>query len=95
MNRETNLRLHCVHWLDGKYLRMKDMQTCFECGHDSLREAVVEVMGERNSEQFLVRTDGYKCANCNFQTIDSEQSEHFTRKLSDAYRAAHGLLTSK
>lgn len=58
-----------------------------------MREAVIEMTGERNGQDFRVLTDGYRCDTCGFRTVDSEQSEEFTRKISDAYRSANGLLT--
>lgn len=68
--------------------------TCFQCGNDSLREAAIEMTGERNGQSFRVLTDGYRCDVCGFKTIDNDQSEDFTRKVSDAYRSVNGLLTS-
>jgi len=67
--------------------------TCFQCGKDTLLIGRISVKGERCGETFLVRTNGYKCTSCGFQTIDSRQSEQFTRLVSDAYRAAHGFVT--
>jgi HTH-type transcriptional regulator / antitoxin MqsA len=67
--------------------------TCFECGQDALRPDRVRLEGVRNGESFTVETDGLKCTECGFETIDSEQSAEFTRLISDEYRRAHGLLT--
>lgn len=69
--------------------------TCFGCDHDSLMLDRIKMGGERNGQKFEIETDGYRCSNCGFQTIDSQQSEEFTRQLSDAYRRANGLLTSE
>jgi putative zinc finger/helix-turn-helix YgiT family protein len=68
--------------------------TCFECGLETLLISEVELPGERNGQNFIVKMVGQKCSNCGFQTIDSEQSAEFTRLVSDAYRTANGLLTS-
>lgn len=68
--------------------------TCFKCGIGQLATAVVQVEGERCGEQFSIRMTGFKCPECGFETLDSAQTAEFSRKLSDAYRTAHGLLTS-
>lgn len=68
--------------------------TCFECGKETLLPSRVSVDGERHGETFPVRVSGYRCTHCGFQTIDSQQSGEFTRTVSDAYRVAHGYLTS-
>ncbi len=70
------------------------MTTCFECGVGTLMPAEVELEGSRNGESFLVATHGLRCGNCGFQTVDSKDGAEFTRRVSDAYRSKHGLLTS-
>src|SRR2546426_12769764 len=69
--------------------------TCFECGNDALLASVVALTGTRHGESFTVTLQGLKCAECGFQTVDSEQSAEFTKLVSDEYRLAHGLLTAK
>jgi putative zinc finger/helix-turn-helix YgiT family protein len=69
--------------------------TCFECGQGELQPSRVSPTSNRHGESFTVETDGFKCQACGFQTVDSEQSAEFTRLISDAYRTAHGRLTSK
>src|ERR1700722_9898414 len=68
--------------------------TCFECGHDGFQPAAVHLTGTRHGESFTVELQGLKCDGCGLETIDSIQSAEFTRLISDAYRRAHGLLTS-
>ncbi len=68
--------------------------TCFECSLETLAISEVELPGERNGQKVAVKMIGFRCSNCGFQTIDSEQSAEFTKLVSDAYRTAHGLLTS-
>lgn len=68
---------------------------CFECGAGKLQLRELTLTGERNGEPFAVLMEGYHCDNCGFETIDSTQSEEFARLVSDAYRTAHGLLTSR
>ena len=67
--------------------------TCFGCGEGLLAPGIIALTGERNGESFLIRMEGLKCDRCGYQTIDSKQSSEFTRLISDAYRAKHGLLT--
>jgi putative zinc finger/helix-turn-helix YgiT family protein len=68
---------------------------CFECERGQLVPATVRLTGERCGESFEVELLGLQCEECSFQTLDSEQSAEFTGLISDAYRRAHGLLTSK
>jgi putative zinc finger/helix-turn-helix YgiT family protein len=68
--------------------------TCFECGEGTLAYSDIDIVGERNGESFTVRMKGFECDRCGFKTVDSVQSAEFTRLVSDAYRIAHGLLTS-
>jgi putative zinc finger/helix-turn-helix YgiT family protein len=48
--------------------------------------------GERNGEEFTVTVEGLHCGNCGYETISNRQSGEFTKAISDAYRAKHGLL---
>ena len=75
-------------------LDVVETMTCLACGHESLSPAVIVSRGERRGQSFEISVSGYKCSVCAFQTMDSIQSEEFTRRLSDAYRSANGLLTS-
>jgi putative zinc finger/helix-turn-helix YgiT family protein len=68
--------------------------TCFECGRDGLQPATVHLTGTRHGEPFTVELQGVKCGECGFETVDSIQSVEFSQLVSDAYRRAHGLLTS-
>ena len=68
--------------------------TCFDCGKETLAPGEIHRAGARNGETFTVAVAGYRCANCGFETVDSAQSSEFTQLVSDAYRTAHGLLTS-
>ena len=67
---------------------------CFECESGKLIPADIRLTGTRNNESFTVELQGYRCDSCGHETIDSDQSAHFTQLLSDAYREAHGLLLS-
>ena len=70
------------------------MKTRSVCCHEMLAEQTVELVGERNGESFTVRVPGLVCQNCGFATITNKQSGKFTQAVSDAYRRAHGLLTT-
>jgi putative zinc finger/helix-turn-helix YgiT family protein len=54
---------------------------------------MVTMTGVRNHEEFSVTVPGLACTSCGYQTIDNGQSGEFTKAVSDAYKAAHGLLT--
>jgi putative zinc finger/helix-turn-helix YgiT family protein len=73
----------------------RNVLTCFECGDGTLTPNRVQLEGSRHGETFTVETDGLKCDQCGFETIDNEQSAEFTQLVSDAYRKAHGLLTGE
>jgi putative zinc finger/helix-turn-helix YgiT family protein len=68
-------------------------EKCFECDSGTLTPARVTLTGERNGEEFAVTVEGFVCTSCGHKTINNSQSAKFTRAVSDAYKAAHGLLT--
>ena len=67
---------------------------CFSCGKSAFQRKIVTLTGERNGESFTVTTEGMECPKCGFATVDNEQSAMLTVRISDAYKAKHGLLTS-
>src|SRR5579872_6388274 len=67
--------------------------TCFTCDAGTFVQALVTVAGSRNGEEFLVSVPGLQCDSCGFTTVDNSQSGELTKAVSDAYRAAHGMLT--
>lgn len=67
---------------------------CFQCGGE-MRTRRAKVPGEYASEKFVVETEAMVCARCDYTTLHASQIDEFTTKLADAYRAKHGLLTSK
>lgn len=52
-------------------------------------------MGTRNGETVKVFMEGVVCANCGYKTVEANRMGEFALKVSDAYREAHGLLTSE
>ncbi len=66
---------------------------CFVCNKGTFEKRPVNMTGERNGEEFTVQVDGLSCSNCDFETIDNEQSGQLTRLVSDAYRKKQVLLT--
>jgi len=60
-----------------------------------LRAKVADVSGEVRAEKFTIRTEVMVCPKCNFQVLTDEQSAAYTIAIADAYRAAHGLLTTR
>src|SRR5690348_7097404 len=71
----------------------KNNPICHECNSGTLAAQPVSLTGERHGEKFTVTTPGLACDHCGYQTIANSQSGDFTRAVSDAYRAEHGLLT--
>src|SRR5665213_1254118 len=68
-------------------------EKCFECNNGSLSPGLINMTGVRNGEEFTVTVPGLVCDSCGYETISNRQSGAFTRAVSDAYKAAHGLLT--
>jgi HTH-type transcriptional regulator/antitoxin MqsA len=68
---------------------------CLECANGKMELSTVCLVGERSGESFRVKLQGFRCPQCGFETVDSDQSAEFTRLVSDAYRTAHGLLTGR
>ena len=50
--------------------------------------------GESKGETFAVSIPTLVCSSCGFATIDGPDMPEFMRRLGDAYRTEHGLLTS-
>jgi len=68
-------------------------ETCFNCDAGTFVPDLVTLVGSRNGEEFNVSVHGLRCDSCGFATVDNSQSGEFTKAVSDAYRAAHGMLT--
>jgi putative zinc finger/helix-turn-helix YgiT family protein len=67
----------------------------FNCDEADLETKLMELAGQVRGESYTVQTAGLECPSCGYKTIDGPESTEFARKLADAYRSAHGLLTSE
>ena len=68
--------------------------TCIQCGNAQLKRQRARVKGEIKGERFLVSMPALVCASCGCTTVDGTDMPEYMRRLGDAYRARHGLLTS-
>jgi putative zinc finger/helix-turn-helix YgiT family protein len=50
--------------------------------------------GEVKGETFVVSTPALVCPGCGYATVDGTDMPEYMRRVGDAYRAKHGLLTS-
>lgn len=50
--------------------------------------------GDFRGEHFNIAMQGLKCGQCGYSTIHGRDSALFSRRLADAFRVRHGLLTS-
>jgi putative zinc finger/helix-turn-helix YgiT family protein len=66
---------------------------CINCD-ERLARGPVTLSGEYRGEDFSIEMEGVKCLACDYSTIEGRQTAEFSRRLADAYRSRHGLLTS-
>jgi putative zinc finger/helix-turn-helix YgiT family protein len=68
---------------------------CFECEKGNLIHRRAQVEGEVRSEQFVVESAALVCDRCGYQAMEGADLPEHLRRLADAYRRAHRLLTSE
>ena len=68
---------------------------CFVCDKGTLKERLADVEGEVKGEKFKVLTNALVCDTCGHVAMEGSDTSEFMRKLADAYRRAHNLLTSE
>jgi HTH-type transcriptional regulator/antitoxin MqsA len=73
---------------------MKTRVQCPHCGDGYLRRELADLKGSRKGESFTVEMDALVCPNCGFKTVPRERAAQFALRIANAYRNAHGLLTS-
>jgi putative zinc finger/helix-turn-helix YgiT family protein len=73
---------------------MKTRIQCPECGKRYLRKQIADLIGSRKGESFTIETEALVCPECGFKTVPREGATQFAIRVADAYREAHGLLTS-
>jgi len=67
---------------------------CLECDHEAFTVGEAEVRQEFRGESLLVKTPVMVCSNCGWHTVGNDQIDELRQRTADAYRKAHGLLTS-
>ena len=80
---------------DSPRLQEENMMNCFVCNAGTLNERFAEVEGEVKGEKFVVRTQALVCGECGHVAMEGADTSDFMRRLADAYRRAHNLLTSE
>ena len=73
---------------------MKKRIHCPECSNGYLRQQVASFTGSRKGESFTIDMDALVCPKCGFKTVPRERAAQFSLRTANAYRKAHGLLTS-
>ncbi|MFA6288558.1 MAG: type II TA system antitoxin MqsA family protein [Opitutaceae bacterium] len=67
---------------------------CLKCEQEAFTPAEGEVTQEFRGETLRVRTPVMRCAHCGWETLGPGQVDALRVATADAYRRAHGLLTS-
>jgi len=68
---------------------------CPNCARANLRKEQTQIAGHIKGERFSVSMEGLVCPQCDWKTVDGKNLAEYMRRLADAYRTAHGLLTSQ
>jgi len=71
------------------------MMTCFICGKGSLVAQLAQVEGHVKREKFVVETNALVCDACGHIALEGKDLPEYMRRIADAYRIAHDLLTSR
>ena len=67
---------------------------CFICGDGTLQSQLALVEGEIKRKKFTVETQALVCDACGHVALEGRDTQEFMRRIADAYRQAHDLLTS-
>ena len=67
---------------------------CFVCGEGVLKKRMTQTEGEIKGETFIVNAMALACGECGHVALEGRDAAEYMRLLADAYRRAHGLLTS-
>src|ERR1035438_953663 len=68
---------------------------CFQCAKGKMMPSVADMTARMRGEETPVRTEAMVCNRCGFHVMTDAQSDAYTIASADAYRAKHGLLTTK
>jgi putative zinc finger/helix-turn-helix YgiT family protein len=69
--------------------------TCFVCDAGTLSKRLTDVEGQIKRRKYTVKTWALVCDQCGHVAVDGHDMQEFMRKVADAYRKAHKLLTSE
>jgi putative zinc finger/helix-turn-helix YgiT family protein len=67
---------------------------CFDCGKGVMKRRSALVPGVIKGQEYSVETPALVCDKCGYLAMEGEDVPEHLRRLADAYRSAHGLLTS-
>ena len=67
---------------------------CPQCNNSKFKTANVRSSVEVKGESFDVIAEINQCDECGFTSANDDQMKALQRKVADAYRVNHGLLTS-
>ena len=67
---------------------------CFNCECAVLKHREAPVSGSIKGEEYTVLTPALVCDKCGYIAMEGADVPEHLRRLADAYRSAHGLLTS-
>ncbi|MGE5646169.1 MAG: type II TA system antitoxin MqsA family protein [Acidobacteriota bacterium] len=68
---------------------------CFVCDDGTLTTRLADVEGEIKGEKYRVHVSALVCDKCGHVAMEGSDASEFMRRLADAYRRAHNLLTSE
>jgi len=68
---------------------------CSKCAKGKTMPAMADMTARVRGEEIPVRTEAMVCNRCGFHVMTDAQSDAYTIASADAYRARHGLLTTK
>jgi putative zinc finger/helix-turn-helix YgiT family protein len=77
-----------------KMMKAKRRLRCPDCDNGRLESRLADLTGTRKGESFSIRMRALCCDKCDFKTIAKEHAAQFALRTANAYRKAHGLLTS-
>lgn len=67
---------------------------CCECDAGTLTRSLTAVEGQVKKKKYTVQAWGLVCDHCGHVAMEGADVQDFMRKLADAYRLQHKLLTS-
>lgn len=68
---------------------------CFICGQGTFKNGIANVEGEVKKKKYTVETSALVCDSCGHIAIEGKDTQEFMRRVADAYRVDHRLLSSE